>query len=421
MTWTTLSLQVTTPLFNGGAYESGEFGSRPADEAGIRVPSIRGAMRFWFRALAGSVTGPRLDLLGEAEAKVFGSTDRTSPLIMRIATQPQVVLPGTRPNFLSEITDPDADPRWLAYLMGQGLGDMQALKISRPYIAPGQQVTLKIGFRHHPSDSDRATEAIETLAYAALWLTCSYGGVGARSRRGFGGLRITAVHGPLPGPWTAGTLLSPDLPHYQDLRHLWRPGPVRACVPFVAVLAGEGGAGWDRLPDFPVLSDTYAPAGASRRAYRSWQDTLLDAGNLLREFRADADSPGARYRPAIKTREWAEVVHGTERRFQLGALGLPVVYKKGISVDLEKAAGSREVLRRASPLWLRPVGEGERWRLFSFAFQNVFHPAATQVQLTRRGRRKVLTVTDQDVLDVTSQWIEAMAADRYPERPPTTR
>jgi CRISPR/Cas system CMR-associated protein Cmr1 (group 7 of RAMP superfamily) len=47
MTWTTLTLQVTTPLFNGGADPDGSAGFRPEREAGVRVASIRGAMRFW--------------------------------------------------------------------------------------------------------------------------------------------------------------------------------------------------------------------------------------------------------------------------------------------------------------------------------------------------------------------------------------
>jgi CRISPR type III-B/RAMP module RAMP protein Cmr1 len=63
MTWTTLTLQVTTPLFNGGADPDGSAGLRPDQEAGIRVASIRGSMRFWFRALVGVLTGPDLRLL----------------------------------------------------------------------------------------------------------------------------------------------------------------------------------------------------------------------------------------------------------------------------------------------------------------------------------------------------------------------
>ena len=71
--WITLTLEVTTPLFNGGADPDGTAGFRPAAEAGVRVASLRGAMRYWFRALAGTIAGPDLALLARMEEAVFGS------------------------------------------------------------------------------------------------------------------------------------------------------------------------------------------------------------------------------------------------------------------------------------------------------------------------------------------------------------
>ena len=86
-----------------------------------------------------------------------------------------------------------------------------------------------------------------------------------------------------------------------------------------------------------------------------------------------------------------------------------------------KKPGTTDHLRRASPLWLRPVGHGGRWRLLSFAFNTQFLPEASgaAAYLSRGAQRTPLTVTDDDVLDVTSAWINAMAADEYPERPRT--
>src|SRR5579863_4570864 len=100
MEWTTLTLQVTTPLFNGGADPDGSAGFRPDHEAGVRVASVRGAMRFWFRALAGVLTGPDLPLLAALERRVFGGAgdgtrdsagSAASPVLLRIPKQPPVV------------------------------------------------------------------------------------------------------------------------------------------------------------------------------------------------------------------------------------------------------------------------------------------------------------------------------------------
>jgi CRISPR/Cas system CMR-associated protein Cmr1 (group 7 of RAMP superfamily) len=89
MTWTTLAMQVTTPLFNGGA----DAGTN--DGTGVRPASIRGAMRFWFRALAGALTGPDLRLLAVLEHRVFGGIGSgqgdgavASPLLLRIPDPP---------------------------------------------------------------------------------------------------------------------------------------------------------------------------------------------------------------------------------------------------------------------------------------------------------------------------------------------
>src|SRR5580692_7305259 len=88
--WVTLRLQVTTPLFNGGADPDSRADLRPEPEAGVRVASLRGVMRYWFRALAGCGIGPDLRLLAELESRVFGSAEYPSPLVMRIPSQPEV-------------------------------------------------------------------------------------------------------------------------------------------------------------------------------------------------------------------------------------------------------------------------------------------------------------------------------------------
>jgi CRISPR type III-B/RAMP module RAMP protein Cmr1 len=427
MTWTTLSLQVTTPLFNGGADPDGDLSGNPAGEPGIRTSSIRGAMRFWYRAFAGAVTGPDLNLLSATERKIFGSTEHASPVMLRIPSQPAVIAPGVSRNFLADRPVTPDQRQWLIYLLGQSLGDMQKHRIRRPYVSPGQEFELKLKFRHHESDDEQTRTAIETLAFASLWLMCAYGGAGARTRRGFGGLKITAASRPLPGPWNASSILTPGLDHYENLRWLWPAGPVGACVPSLPVLTGRPITNpretWQgATPSFPVLSVTHAPARTSQQTFPSWQDTLIEAGSLLRWFRADKENtrPAANYRPKIESREWREVVHGSDTRFQLGALGLPVVFNRDTMVDVVKTSNGEQA-RRASPLWLRPVGAGDRWRLLSFAFNTEFLPpsGSAAVRLSDRGQRKTLTVTDQDVVDLTGEWIQALAGGREPGRPPT--
>lgn len=438
MEWTTLTLQVTTPLFNGGADPDGSAGFRPDDEAGIRVASVRGAMRFWFRALAGVLTGPDLPLLAALERRVFGGASdgrqdagsAASPVLLRIPRQPPVVPASGPHSFLPSPNIPlparrRDRSRWLLYLMGQGLGDLAACEVRRPYVDVGQEFRLKLGFRHAAGDDPDIRNAIEGLAVASLWLMCTYGGIGARTRRGFGGVRIIAAEGPgsggelpLPDPWRQpASLLTPDLAYYERLSCLWPDGPVAACMRYIAVLAGRTKFDPARTgpPGFPVLSRSHTSAGTSGGGtFGDWSQTLIHAGEQLRHFRADRPNPGGpvRYDPYIETPEWADVVHGASDHFALGALGLPIVYKDNYLVNADGESPSEPPRRRASPLWLRVVGADDAWRLLSFAFQAEFLPSAPAAHLWHgTSRSKPLQVTNDDVKRQTDRWIKALHDD----------
>jgi CRISPR-associated protein Cmr1 len=418
--WATLEMEVTTPLFNGGAAAVGKDGKPEPDLTGIRAPSLRGAMRFWFRALAAIITGADTALLAKLEHDVFGHTDHASPVRLRIPSQPPLTPADGKHSFLPARNAPPRERQqhpghWIVYLLGQGLGDLRATTVTRPYVAPGESFELKVSFRR---DIEHA-EGAAALAIASLWLACAYGGIGGRSRRGFGGVRITGTSGHLPSPWDAATVTSPGLAHYEQLSQLWPSGPVGQCVPFLKPLVQRHGgrfgfAQWDAPPPFPVLSKEHTIAGVSGgEAFSDWAGVLAYAGEQLRRFRASKNYPAAPYHPQIKTPEWDEVVWGNGEHFGLGALGLPVVYKGGSQVDV---ISGRDTLRRASPLWLRPVGAGDDWRLLSFAFCGQFLPGPDRaaVYLRQEGRQpRKLTVTDDDTAELASAWINKLAADEW--------
>ncbi|MCD0448608.1 type III-B CRISPR module RAMP protein Cmr1 [Actinocorallia sp. API 0066] len=409
MTWTTLTLTVTTPLFNAGAVNGREPDS---DKTGIRVPSLRGALRFWFRALAGVITGPDLALLSELEGRALGHTGNASPVRFRVSRQPPLTLPSGRHTFTpppglvleKRVKEPGY---WIHYLLGQGLADLGNLRVNRPYVAPGQPWELKIAF----GPDDRLNSPV----LAALWLLCAYGGLGARTRRGFGGVRITRVDGPLPEPWTARDLLAPPAMAHGEITGLRLPVHIlKAAGLLTAYIREELGrpgfsiADWQEPPSFPVLSRQHTLAVLSTRAFPSWEKTLGHAGEQFRRFRASRDYPGARYRPDIKTPEWEDVVHGADDHFTLGALGLPVVYKDGISVGVEVDG---KPSRRASPLWIRAVGHGTDWRILSFAFTGSFLPSgqdAPEVVLRGKGPRRTLNVADEDVAELARAWMRRL-------------
>jgi len=271
------------------------------------------------------------------------------------------------------------------------------------------------------------------VALGALQLCCMYGGFGARTRRGFGGVRIVDVHGPLAEPWTESSLKGRGLADFAGVRSLQPAGELDRCREVLKgmrrqVIADLGipvsspqefDDDWASPPPYPVLSAARSVVGISGgEPFENWENTLWHAGEQLRHFRAPEDNTrrDARYDPKIETSEWKDVVHGTSDHFTVGALGLPVVYKDGYVVNVDRRSGrDAEKLRRASPLWLRAVESGGDWRLLSFAFLGQFLPGpdAPHVHLWQKtGQGKPLQVRDDDIQQLAEQWIRELRADR---------
>jgi CRISPR-associated protein Cmr1 len=138
-----LRLETVTPLFLHGA------DNETLD--GLRPPPFKALFRYWWRA----VQGPSdLDGLREAEAELFGATSRRSPLLIRI--------PGGVS--LSQVDDYQPLPHRPGGFVRQAYSPGQSflMKLSAPELAFYTRIA-KIGFL--------------------------LGGVGNRSRRGFGSIR----------------------------------------------------------------------------------------------------------------------------------------------------------------------------------------------------------------------------------------
>jgi len=454
MSWITITLEVTTPLFNGGhdlEWSTRAGRDRPRshdshdDATGVRVPSLLGAMRFWFRALAGIHVGGDLDALRYWEARVFGRAasegsgpPAPSPLQWRIPRRPPVVREDESPGdwlpswkWKERRTrgqgrrEPD-DDRWLLYLAGQGLADLGSCTLRRPHVPPGKCFDLQVRLRR---DDAQAL----ALALASLWLTCAYGGVGARTRRGFGGLRIVGTDPGgvgLPAPWDRVPLAEPTaedhpvhpvtwlwperLPSWLE----WFRAPANTPDPQFSRFSKERLVHrWEEIPPYPTLGRARLSgretvrAGLGSERFETWHSALRAAGERWRLFRADEDAPRAGYSPKRKSTEWTTVIHGQEDRYAVGSLGLPVIYKDGWSVKVFSEDGQE--LRRASPVWIRPVLIEGRWRILSFTFLNRFLPEDRGVEVRvvhDATRKKAVTVPQEEILDLTRLWLERIEA-----------
>lgn len=149
-----LTLETVTPMFLRGAD-----GSTPE----LRPPAFRGVMRYWLRAALGGVIGDNTsDKLREFETKVFGNTESGSPIVVRLHGEMKAGTSLALPHKVG----------------GQA--------VPRNAFQPDQSFVLIL----------QATSSIDEIVWqsacASLSLALLLGGVGLRSRRGGGSLRVVS-------------------------------------------------------------------------------------------------------------------------------------------------------------------------------------------------------------------------------------
>ena len=395
MSWTRLKLQVRTPLFGGDD-------PTRDDGAPARVPSIRGALRFWFRAVA---AGHGEAELWKAEEAVFGSTATPSAIGLRVPKQPTISGRGSKPNWA--ITEQRARRHGFdgaQYLLGQGLWDYNT-GLRRGYVECGEPIDLDIRFSRD--------EQVNARFMLALWAWLTYGGLGARTRRGFGQLVCTAVHGDLRCGWTLADLLPPrDADGWQALGKCAVPG----------TLPGHDALGWgelltapppkgDPLPEFPTLTPRWWAGSVLEKRSGSLGEALHRAGLRWRWFRAaDDDDRGAKPSQSTRSPEWRNVIHGDDDRYPIAAFGLPVGYFSRSSGTDFKATVTPELdgkqLRRACPVWLRPVLlPGGRWGVFTHVFYARLLPKGAKLQITGGTERTLPPPPDMVVEEGWDRWL----------------
>lgn len=315
---------VLTPMFLGGI--------APNETAEIRVPSIRGAMRWWYRALLAG-RGHSLPALREEEARIFGSTERASSVRMRVANK--------RPNIqshkkISKLGDRNSGTNYLWYFVKAGDNE-------RYFIAP--RSTFQLVFTAFPEEG----EAIEEAA-RALWLLSFLGGLGTRSRR-------------MAGAFTVSVSSSSDalsLPTFTPSRGFddWFRKELQRIVPS------------DTSPDpelsrkgIPVLHSHYAQI---RRlsSEKSWTHAVEKTGQQYKGYRGER---------SVKTQK---KIH----------LGLPLADGRQGKKTVTVKSDGETLERRASPIWLQSAkfASGNVAALMT-AFNSALAPP--EVTVRARGNR----------------------------------
>ncbi len=327
----TYTIDVITPLFGGG-YEAGTVDP----DMPIRASSIRGHLRFWWRATRGA-RYDNVKELRQREGEIWGSMENPSPVIVEADIQscgkayPCAYYPegSNSPQF--KVNHP---PYALFPFQGSRRQDIPATKciagISfRLTISYPKELSLEVG--------------------AALWAWVNFGGIGARTRRGCGALYCQD--------------LSP--PDYAGIGDWYK----RCLEKFEFVPSSS--RKWPTLPDKILIKN-----GNSVDALQCWSDVI----GLLQTFRQGKNvgrNPGNNSSRPERSR-WPEpesirrITGDRARKYQRmehipdnaafprAEFGLPIVFNlpaKGDpgTLELYPVVGGSEKTRMASPLILRPL------------------------------------------------------------------
>ena len=179
--------RAVTPMFCAGA--------RTETTAELRLPSFKGVLRFWWRALAWSRCGGELQTIRQREDALFGSADGgQSRLSMRLV--PDSVDRIVRKGDVLTVSQADESvvgegARYLGYGVMTASGKRGG-KLTRDGLrAPFEfTVRMRLGER-----GLRAREHEHQLASLVDALIClgTQGGMGAKSRKGYGSLVIRSL------------------------------------------------------------------------------------------------------------------------------------------------------------------------------------------------------------------------------------
>lgn len=167
----TYDISVITPMFGGG-YQPGDVDK----ECVIRPASVRGHLRFWWRATAGAQYETS-DELFQAEEDLWGSDRKFGRVAISVKANGK-----SDPKWCSEIATPRPSAA-LGPQHGCFIWPFQAQKNT-----PERQCYTGVSFALTTRYPSEAKSQVDQALTAWLW----FGGIGARTRRGCGALDCAA-------------------------------------------------------------------------------------------------------------------------------------------------------------------------------------------------------------------------------------
>lgn len=183
------TIKVVTPMFGGGVDPGVADPVTP-----IRVPTIRGHLRFWWRVTKGA--GMHVEKLHKREIEVWGDTESPSPVVVEVTAQPASLEKREPKGFGFYKFGPEAYALFSARQNSASLtreGFHFGLRVTWPKHEHLQEIRDKENTHRRRENQELLDEKIEDISSdveTALWAWLSFGGIGGRTRRGCGALYL---------------------------------------------------------------------------------------------------------------------------------------------------------------------------------------------------------------------------------------
>jgi len=325
-----LELEVVTPVFIAGADQ------KNIENDGLRAPSLRGLLRWWFRAALGgakfSSGALRIEEVRREENEIWGDTNRQSKVAI-LASPISLEISSLEKILKKEKWRDKKGVKYLSYGLSK-----------RKCITPGSRFSIDICFRSSISDKEKSK------VIGTLWLLLNLGNIGSISRKGFGSLRV----------YKEITINGIEFKNPESVEDLSEY--LRSNIKKILKIFGLDTFVVNKpsLPEFSVIVPSFWKMKILEDIYNFPSEAINEIGKEIRKYRESAISHTRHvkgklitYRvtkdydavKSIYTRTPASIPHGSifglPHQFQFQSLGKKAVVK-GIKHE-----------RRASPLYIK--------------------------------------------------------------------
>lgn len=383
----TVRIETITPLFLGGAVTRGKVPEhQPPPNPELRTPSIRGALRYWYRALMGALLVPQNNFLEELlrnETVLFGGAADEKRGIGQSTLSLHIKNPIIEDKYIQTYQRENHLPGKNYLYWSMEKTKQEGVEVTaRKFVQSGFPIELVIRNRLDQDEQQRDE------LFASLWLVARLGGIGSRSRRGAGNLQICSI--------------SADAPEIVSKL----PFAVQAATPQQLAVELKNGiaalfehfkkTNFKILPDdarkYDVLHPNLCRIFVLDKSYESADEALNAIGGLFQKFRN-------RRKPDINT-VWNSIdnrVHLTQP-VQRAAFGLPIQFFYKHSGD-KATLQTENYERRASPLSLKieRLSDKKHYAVVITWFQSDFLPDKEQLKLVHK-KNKYLGDAPDDAL-----------------------